>query len=71
MVVSVQPLPMTHPGGGWNGTSASIFKKHFINILAQELHWDRALGGAGPSVNLPHRREGRTGYLRQGKNKGF
>lgn len=71
MVVSFQPLPMTHPRGGWIGTSTPIFKKHSQNSLVQALHCDRALGGTGPSVNLPHLCECRTGFLHQGKNRVF
>ena len=67
----VQPLPMTHPRGGWSGISTSIFFKNSINSLAQVENWDRVSAGAGPSVNLPLRREGITEYPRQGKNKGF
>ena len=69
--LSIQPLPMTHPRGGWSGISASSFKKNSINSLAWVENWDRAPAGVGPSVNLPLRLEGITDYPRQGKNNGF
>lgn len=57
---SIQPLPMTHPQGGWSGISASILKKNSINGLVWVEKWDRVPVSAGPSVNLPLWHEGIT-----------